>query len=137
MAENRPDPNRPNLMIVEPDEIIRSEISEFLRDCGFRVLETATGDEAMLILNAEGMHLAVVLVDASAPGNPHGFGLAKWLRENRPGIDVILTGTPERATKEAGNLCDDGPALSKPYDPQLVLDRIKRLIAARERNAGR
>jgi hypothetical protein len=52
---------------------------------------------------------------------------------NRSGIDVILTGAPERAAKEAGDLCEDGPTQPKLYDPQAVVDRIKRLRAARKR----
>ena len=36
-----------------------------------------------------------------------------------------------RAADAAGDLCERGPALSKPYEPGPVLDRIKRLLAAR------
>jgi CheY-like chemotaxis protein len=123
----------PTVLVLEPDIVVRSEIADYLRDCGYTVIETASGDEAMLVLKASGMHIAVLLADATAPGAPDGFGLAQWARANRSGIDVILTGTPERAARAAGDLCDDGPALSKPYDPQVVVDRIKRLQAARKR----
>jgi hypothetical protein len=33
-------------------------------------------------------------------------------------------------------LCEEGPLLAKPYDHSIVLQRIKRLIAARERQEG-
>jgi CheY-like chemotaxis protein len=123
----------PTVLVLEPDIVVRHGISEYLRDCGYTVIETASGDEAMLVLKASGMRIAVLLADATAPGTPDGFGLAQWVRANRSGIDVILTGTPERAAKEAGDLCEDGPTLSKPYDPQVMVDRIKRLQAARKR----
>jgi DNA-binding response OmpR family regulator len=126
----------PIVLILEPDIVVRSEIADYLRDCGYMVIEAATGDEAMLVLNASGMQIAVLLADATAPGTPDGFGLARWVRTNKGEIDVILTGTPEKAAKEAGELCDDGPALSKPYDPQVVLDRIKRMQAARHRGTA-
>jgi DNA-binding response OmpR family regulator len=123
----------PTVLVLEPDIVVRHGISEYLRDCGYTVIETASGDEAMLVLKASGMRIAVLLADATAPGTPDGFGLAQWVRANRSGIDVILTGTPERAAKEAGDLCEAGPTLSKPYDPQVMVDRIKRLQAARKR----
>jgi len=59
-----------------------------------------------------------------------GFALSQWLRANRPGIDVILAASMRRAAYEAADLCDSGK-LPKPHEPQLVMDRIRRLLAAR------
>ena len=39
-----------------------------------------------------------------------------------------------RYAAEAGDICQEGPALSKPYDHRVVLDYIQRLLAARDRN---
>jgi hypothetical protein len=47
---------------------------------------------------------------------------------------VVLVGSLESAIKKASGLCEEGDNLQKPYDPQLVLDRIKQLRAARDRN---
>jgi hypothetical protein len=57
--------------------------------------------------------------------------LAQWLRNNHPDTDIILAGSHARAAEAAGDLCGSGPMLAKPYDPQLVLDRIKQLLATR------
>jgi hypothetical protein len=50
---------------------------------------------------------------------------------DRPGPDVILTGTLVTAAHAAGDLCEDGPHLSKPYQPQQVVEWIKKLRNAR------
>jgi hypothetical protein len=63
-------------------------------------------------------------------GSTDGFGLSKWVREHRPGLDVILAGTVPRAVNVAKELCDDGP-MPKPYEPRAVHDQIRRLLAAR------
>ena len=47
------------------------------------------------------------------------------------GRHCVLAGTPERAAHAAGELCEQGPHLMKPYEPKVVLDRIKGLLAAR------
>ena len=73
----------------------------------------------------------IVLSDVEMPGARDGFALARWVREHRPTLQVILAGSAARATKAAGELCNSGPMLAKPYDPQIVLDQIKRLLATK------
>jgi two-component SAPR family response regulator len=79
----------------------------------------------------------VVLTVVEMPGAMNGFGFAKWARSVRPELKIILVGTPEGTTKAAADLCDDGPLLMKPYDHKIVLDHIKRLLAARAREGGK
>jgi len=64
------------------------------------------------------------------PRSMDGFGLARWVRENHPDIDVILTSGIARAAEKAGDLCDEGP-LEKPYHPQEVVRRINILLERR------
>jgi hypothetical protein len=40
---------------------------------------------------------------------------------------MILAGTVEKAAREAGNLCEEGPHLTEPYEPSQVIDWIKKL----------
>jgi DNA-binding response OmpR family regulator len=125
--------NSPCILMVEPDVLVRQPIAEYLRECGFKVVETGNTDEALLIVNAGTMTIGIVLADAQAPGKLNGFGLARWIRKNRPSAKVILAGTVATEAEEAGDLCEEGPFLSKPYDPQLLVDRIKRALATRDR----
>jgi hypothetical protein len=69
------------------------------------------------------------------PGSVDGFELAKWIREHRSGLDVMLAGTVSRAVNAAKELCDANP-LPKPYTSQAVHDRIRRLLAARKATRG-
>jgi DNA-binding response OmpR family regulator len=124
---------RPTLLVVESDVLVRQPIAEYLRECGYKVLEARNTDEALLIIDAWATTPDIALVEAQAPGRLDGFGLAKWIRENRRGTRVILSGTTANQAKEAGDLCEKGPHLAKPYDPQLLLGRIKRALAARDR----
>jgi DNA-binding response OmpR family regulator len=128
------DDRLPSVLVLEPDVIVRTEIAEYLRACGYRVAEAADGKEAMQLLTESGIAFQVLLADATASGVPDGFEIARWVRSNKREMRIILSGTPERASDEAGGLCEDGPMLVKPYDHQILLDRIKRLIAARDRN---
>ncbi len=133
MKPARPKSDRPTILMVESDVLIRQPVAEYLRECGYKVVECGNVNEALLILNAEVESIDVVLADAQAPGKLDGFGLARQLRRDRPGIKVILAGTIASQAKEAADLCEEGPQLSKPYDPQLLADRIRRALAARDR----
>jgi DNA-binding response OmpR family regulator len=129
-----PPADRPTVLIVESDVLIRQPMAEYLRECGYKVREAGNTDEALRIIKAWTTMPQVVLANTQAPGTLDGFGLAKWIRENLPGIRIILTGTVASQAKEAGDLCEEGPHLKKPYDPQHLLDRIKRALAGRERS---
>lgn len=121
------------VLIVEDEVLIRLVISEYLRDCGYRVIEAASADEALIVLKQEELIIDIVLSDVEMPGSMDGFGLARWIREHRTGLDVILAGSPKRAIEAAGDLCEEGPDLAKPYDTQIAADRIKQLLAKRSR----
>jgi CheY-like chemotaxis protein len=121
---------RQTVLVVDDEVLIRMVISDYLRGCGYRVLEAASADEALTVLQHLETKIDIVFSDIAMPGSMDGFALSQWLRANRPGIDVILAGSIPRAANEAAELCDSGP-LPKPYEPQLVIDRIRRLIATR------
>lgn len=121
------------LLLVDADILVRAPLAAYLRECGFRVLEAATSEEARAFLTDQGSAVDILFADAGST-EAVGFALASWARQEYPDIDFILAGNVEAATKKAGDLCDDEPSVSKPYDHQLVLDRIRRAAAARERS---
>jgi DNA-binding NtrC family response regulator len=125
------------ILIVESDVLIRMPIAEYLRACGFRVVEAVDADEAVLVLQSAGVEISVVFSAVELPGDMDGFGLMRLVRERYPETPVILAGTPARAMDAAAELCKSGPDLAKPYEPQLVLDRIRRLLADRARRTPR
>jgi CheY-like chemotaxis protein len=123
------------VLVVEDEVLLRLVIAEYLRDCGYKVIEAADADEAVLVLKQPDLVVDVLFTDIEMPGSMDGFALAQWSRSNRPGLEVILTGTVPRAVNAAANLCEEGP-LPKPYEPQSVHDRIRRLLAARPPKKG-
>lgn len=119
------------ILIVENDVLVRSPLAEYLRECGYRVLEAASAAEARQLLEEGAQPVDAVLADADASGN--AFGLAAWIRDAFPQVKVVMAGSPAKAAEKAGELCDEGPQLTKPYDPKIVLERIRRSLAARNR----
>jgi DNA-binding response OmpR family regulator len=113
------------VMIVEPDILVRMVIADYLRECGYKVVEGVTGDDVFAVLGA-GTVINIVFADVNLGGDMEGFKLARRLREEAQNIDVILTAGAAHAANKAGDLCEEGP-LKKPYHPHDVLGRIKLL----------
>ena len=119
------------MLVLDDDVLVRMPVVQFLRDCGYRVVEAATIDEAIALLQKTNIPLDVVLSKIDIPGSMNGFVFAQWARSVRPELKILLAATPERTVRNAAELCEVGPTLKRPYDHKHVLHRIKRLLAAR------
>ena len=125
--------NSRTVLVLDGDVLVCMPVVQFLRDCGHRVVEAASTDEAIAILQKTDVPVDVVLSEIDIPGSMNGFGFAQWARSVRPEMKILLAGTPERTVRNAAELCEVGPTLKRPYDHTVVLDRIKRLIARAQR----
>lgn len=103
-------------------------VAAYLRECGYRVIETDGPGEARAVLQA-GAAPDVAFIDLDARGEIDGFGLAHWIRTERPEIRVLLTSGAGRTAETAGDLCEHGPHLAKPYDHRELASQIRRLLA--------
>lgn len=120
-----------SILIVDGDIVSRHVIADYLRSCGYSVVEAAGFDEALIALGEETLTIDVVLCDVSALGSQAGLELANWVRANRPELEVRLAGGVETVAQTAAELCESGPQLGRPYQPEAVVDYIKRLRASR------
>jgi len=123
------------ILIVEEDVLVRHPLAEYLRECGYKVAEAVDADEARQLLVKGSGGIEVVMVHPLSETD-RGFTLASWIRSIYPEIQVIIAGTLAKATEKAGSLCEEGPALTKPYDHKLILAHIRRMQAARIRTKG-
>jgi CheY-like chemotaxis protein len=123
------------VLILDGDALVRLPVVEFLRGCGYDVVEAATTDEAVAILQKTKAPVDVLLSEIGAPGSMNGVAFAEWARSVRPELKILLAGTAGRTLRNAAELCA-GPTLKRPYDHQLVLDHVNRLLAARTRLGG-
>jgi DNA-binding NtrC family response regulator len=122
-----------NILIVESNILVRQPLAEYLRDCGYKVIEAASITEARQLLREQTIAVDIVLADA-AYDQDGCFALATWVRSSQPGVEVVLAGTVAKLAGEAGDLCAEGPAPDRPLDHRQVLERIKQAIAARDRS---
>lgn len=120
----------PHILIVDADILVRAPLAEYLRQCGYLVTEATDSVEARILISDKPSAIDIVLADVGGEERS-GFALAKWTRERFPGIRVVLAGSITGSVDKAARLCDEGPAVSKPYDHRSVLEQIQRLRAAK------
>jgi CheY-like chemotaxis protein len=127
-AELIPEPRSETILVVEDEVLVRMVIADYLRECGYRVIEAGSAEEAITVLTSP-EPVEIVFSDVQMPGEMDGFGLATWVRRNQPWLKVLLTSGNARAATTAGDLCEEGPLEQKPYHPQTILTRIQQLLA--------
>ena len=116
----------PRVVVVEHDILVRTVVAAYLRECGYDVVEVAQATEAIAVLQSD-IRVDIVFSEVGLSGGLDGFGLAQWVRRERPSVKVILTAGSERTANAAGDLCEHGPILAKPYDHAELARRIRSL----------
>lgn len=121
--EEEPCPDPATILVVEDEVLVRLMIARHLRDKGFRVIEAANSGEALDALESP-EPIDLLFTDIMMPGVMNGIMLARWVRQNRPEVRVLLTSA---CSDFAQNLPDEH-LFAKPYDPEAVEAHIRRLF---------
>ena len=112
---------RLTVLVVEDETLVRMFASDFLDEAGFKVFEAVNADEALTVLRAR-PDIHVVLADVEMPsGSVDGFELAKCIRQEWPGVRVIITSGRHAPPSD---LPDGIPVILKPYLPATVIELI-------------
>lgn len=95
--------------------------ADILEDEGFTVLEAATAEEALSILESRG-DIGVQFTDVNMPGKMDDLNLATHVAERWPHICLVVTSGRQGFTNE--ELPDDGQFVEKPYRQRQLVDAI-------------
>jgi two-component system, response regulator PdtaR len=111
----------PAVLIVEDEALIRMSAVRIVEDAGFEVIEAATADEAIRILEKRS-DIRVVFTDVHMPGSMDSLRLAHAIRYRWPPIKVIVTSGGGRVSEQ--DLPNGGRFIAKPYEPTQIIDAI-------------
>jgi CheY-like chemotaxis protein len=115
------------VLIVEDEFLIRMNAVEMIEEAGFEVVETASADEAIAILEGR-LDITVVFTDIQMPGSMDGLKLAAAVRNRWP--PILIVATSGRVKLGPGDLPEGGRFLPKPYSPAEITKILRELIAA-------
>lgn len=120
------------ILVVEDDERIRASVALALEDEGYQVVETATGEEALVSFAQRAADLA--LVDLMLPGMD-GFECCRALRRVSMVPIIIVTARSDTHDVVAGLEAGADDYVTKPFVAKELSARIRALLR-RARGAG-
>jgi CheY-like chemotaxis protein len=111
--------------VVEDETLIRCYIADILRAAGYRVLESASGEEAIAMCASE-MPIDIVFTDINLRGAASGWDVVERFRSQCPDVAVLYTSGQsidhDRCVQKSG-------FVAKPYQPHEVISACRLLRA--------
>lgn len=121
-SKNSPIP----VLVVEDEPIVRLDLSDFLVDSGFDVLEVGNADEAIEVLERRD-DIRLIVTDVDMPGSMDGLKLARAVANRWPPIRIIVVSGHRLV--EITDIPDGSVFFSKPYHQPQLLASIRELLS--------
>jgi signal transduction histidine kinase/DNA-binding response OmpR family regulator len=102
-----------NVLLVEDDDLIRLNTADMLQELGCRVLDAASAEEALQVLQQDS-GIGVLISDLRLPGMS-GLELAAKARAQHPGLGVVFATGRDQLP---GHGVEGALLLRKPYDSE-------------------
>jgi signal transduction histidine kinase/DNA-binding response OmpR family regulator len=117
------------VLVVEDNEDVRSAVVDMLSGWGYRVVSSASPDEAATLLDKDAA-FDLLFTDVVMPGTMSAMELASRARNLRPGIAVLLTsGYARDLIPEASR--SEYLLIAKPYRGEELALRLRQALALR------
>jgi two-component system, response regulator PdtaR len=111
------------ILLVEDEPLVRMFMVDLLQEEGYRILEAAQADEALMLLGARPDVLAVI-TDVNMPGMS-GFALARAIYEKNPKISVVVM---SGVTGPSVDLPSNAVFLAKPTTPAMIIQEVNAAV---------
>jgi len=121
------------ILLVEDEVFIRLAMADDLMKAGFQVIQAATADEALKLLQSA-IKVDLVLTDIIMPGTLNGCDLASMVHASWPAIKVIIVSGQYRG---ALAITPADAFVPKPYFLPLLIGTIHRLLGISNVNPAR
>ena len=121
---------RETILLVEDESPVRELVREILLQYQYRVIEAASGVEALKQWEAEDGKVDLLLTDMVMPEGINGRELATQLRTRKPELKVVFTSgySPEIVGKSFSQ--GDTTFIQKPYQPLQLAQRVRETLDA-------
>ncbi|MBI4682147.1 MAG: response regulator [Nitrospirae bacterium] len=119
------------ILIAEDDDAARELTVTVLKEFGYTVIEAKDGEEAVEKFMANKNRIALLILDVIMPkkSGPEAYN---EIKKAMPGIKaVFISGYTTDAIHKKRLLEEDINFVSKPFSPQVILNKIREVLAQR------
>jgi PAS domain S-box-containing protein len=121
---------RETVLLTEDEEQVRQMIQMILEMGGYRVLEAASGEEALTLFKQHEGQIDLIMTDVVMP-QMSGRELAQSLEVLHPGIKVLyMSGYTDDAIVRHGLLDQEIAFLQKPFTPDALMRKVREVLDA-------
>jgi len=118
------------ILVVEDEPTVRFLAGQILRRHGYEVLEAESAEDALRLIEEEGVAVDLLLSDVVLP-QMSGPELYERSAALRPGLRVLyMTGYTDRAIGEDGTLHQRGALIRKPISVASLTEKIREVLDA-------
>ena len=122
-------PDMPVVLVVENEALLQPVLHDALKDGGFDVVMTASGEQALTLLKSGVVKYSAIATDVNLDGEATGWEVAKQARENDPQVAVVyMTGASADQWPSQG--VPGSILLQKPFAPAQLLTAVSQLLNA-------
>ena len=114
------------VLVIEDDFLVRCSVAERLREAGYIVVETASGEEAIALCKSD-ITIDIVFTDINLIGAASGWDVGECFSADRPGVPVLYTSGEviDRRRCIPGSIF-----VAKPYGHKDILNACQQLRAS-------
>ncbi len=124
------------VLVADDDPRMCDLVILILQDAGYRVLSTVRGWQAIDLATRHHPDLALIDVRMA---DLEGFAVCRALKATPETMDlpiIFLTAVHDHAVECEGLACGAVDYVTKPYAPEVLVERVRRVIAERERRTA-
>jgi two-component system, cell cycle sensor histidine kinase and response regulator CckA len=128
-AEARPRGGSETVLLVEDEDSLRRLARRTLETFGYKVIEAASGPEAIKIWESEAEEIDLLLSDVVMPGGILGRELGRMLRAKKPGLKVLfMSGYSPDQARPPQLSGDTSFFLQKPFRSALLAETVRKCL---------
>jgi CheY-like chemotaxis protein len=118
------------ILIVEDESVLRELAHAILSDCGYRIIEAASGREALDVWERQQGEIDLVLTDIIMPEGVTGLELAKKLLSQRPNVKIIFTSgyTVDDVSTDFLARTNNARFIQKPYTRAALAKTVRQAL---------
>jgi PAS domain S-box-containing protein len=119
------------ILVAEDEDSVRGFIVNLLEGCGYKVLKTANGQEAMELAARHGGVIDLLITDVLMP-QMSGPALVEKLAPRRPKMKVLfISGYSGLVGSQYGAGMSEVNLLTKPFTPDELIRKLRNLLKER------
>jgi CheY-like chemotaxis protein len=118
------------ILLVEDEPVVREFVGEVLQHYEYRVIEAASGNEALRVWDENDGKVDLLLTDMVMPEGMTGHDLALQLRRRKPELKLIFTSGYSAEVMGIDFGQTDAAFLSKPYLPSVLAQLVRQCLDA-------